>query len=200
MKRGKPKCVCAPSCKASATNKKSSEKFSVIRLPQTKIIKRQQKQTYEMQNDEPTLIVANFDNSRNANQRAKFQNDNKTSPTRRNEMMHHDEEETMNFNKTTESRLFATKFRNGYFDQHSSKVIPANGELNIGTLVSRIGWVNFLDLILSSLQMQPKFPHYSPVCSSDGRTYKNECQLRKRACRQENESLKVAYKGHCQRE
>lgn len=38
------------------------------------------------------------------------------------------------------------------------------------------------------------------MCSTDGRTFKNECQLRKRACRQENESLKVAYRGHCQRE
>lgn len=38
----------------------------------------------------------------------------------------------------------------------------------------------------------------TPICGSDGRTYKNICRLRKKACKKRMEDLTVAYYGTCQ--
>lgn len=67
MKKGLPKCVCAPNCKATAAANKSqrtssAKKIAVIQIPETRSLKRNEKRLTpsEMQSDEPTLIVANF--------------------------------------------------------------------------------------------------------------------------------------------
>jgi follistatin len=37
-----------------------------------------------------------------------------------------------------------------------------------------------------------------PICGTDGRSYRNICRLRKRACRRKSNNLSIAYSGTCQ--
>lgn len=67
LKKGQPKCICAPNCKASAAINKNRRVggegggIEVIKLPEMKSANRQYnvvRSASEMQSDEPTLIIA----------------------------------------------------------------------------------------------------------------------------------------------
>ncbi|CRL00234.1 CLUMA_CG013507, isoform A [Clunio marinus] len=193
MKKGFPKCVCAPNCKATAAanklkNVQNNKKISVIHLAERKNLKRSKKRKMqpEMQNDEPILIVATLNRKQNKrmNQRINREKNNLNETLILQPIksayhkVHTIQKNANNISQGVEDvDVLQTKIRSGYFDDDSTKLMRDIGNLNI---------------------KQQKFSHYNPICGSDSKTYKNECQLRKRACRQENKMLDVAYKGHCQ--
>lgn len=82
MKRGQPKCICSPNCKANAVinnNRKvdSNGDIEFIKLPDKKLINRPYSviRPSEMQSDEPTLIIAS-NSGQNLRQKINQSNNN----------------------------------------------------------------------------------------------------------------------------
>lgn len=122
LKRGQPKCICAPNCKASAAtmiNKNRKEVgggggFEVIQLPEMKNVNRQYSviRQSDMQSDEPTLIIAS---GRGRNSRQKFNQSNSNSEA----AVINTVRSLLPQNATVDNdvvRSIEMKFRNGYFN------------------------------------------------------------------------------------
>lgn len=152
MKKGLPKCVCAPNCKATAAANKhqkanSAKKIAVIQMSEMRNLKRNEKRLTpsEMQNDEPTLIVANFNRrqgSKKPNQRAdNKKNSNEAlvySPLINSNLDHEvqiSQRNTTNHTADHDASLIEMKIRSGFFNVHTSKV-TSNDDFFIGNFVS----------------------------------------------------------------
>jgi hypothetical protein len=128
MKRGQPKCVCAPNCKATATINKT-RKVGVnpaFQLPEMKIVNRHYSivrppiVSEPMQNDDPTIININ----RNVK---KFQHKTNQSTEAAHDVK-------MNNNTSNVARKIEWKFRSGYFNENSIHVANFR-ELYLGNIV-----------------------------------------------------------------
>lgn len=139
MKKGLPKCVCAPNCKASAAANKqnrklaNAKKITVIQMPEMKTLRRSEKRLspLEMQNDEPTLIVANF-NRRQSNKKT-----SQDGPKDLNEaslvyspLTHANLDQSLQIlqktasnasknNSIEDAKTVETKIRNGFYNENS---------------------------------------------------------------------------------
>jgi hypothetical protein len=155
MKKGLPKCVCAPNCKATAAANKNqrasnAKKIAVIQMPETRHLRRSEKRLTpsELQNDEPTLIVANFNRrtggGKKSNQRAdKDKSANEAliySPLIDANPEHQVHIHAMAKNASNETEFDANtvgmKIRSGFFNEHTMKVTSYVDGLYLGNLVS----------------------------------------------------------------
>ena len=150
MKKGLPKCVCAPNCKATAAANKhqkatSAKKIAVIQMPEMRNLKRNEKRLpSEMQNDEPTLIVANFNrrqSSKKPNQRTDSnKNSNEAlvySPLINANLDHQVQIHQGNVSNDTDqdANAIGMKIRSGFFNDHTVKV-TSNDDFYVGNFVS----------------------------------------------------------------
>lgn len=122
-------------------------------MPETRNMKRTEKRLtpIEMQNDEPTLIVANF-NRQKSNKRTNQRADNKKNP--RNDdrealtysplidsnppdhQVHIHQMSTNVSNETDNANTLGMKIRSGFFNDHTAKATSYDDGFYIGNLVS----------------------------------------------------------------
>lgn len=158
MKKGHPKCVCAPNCKATAaaTNKSrkvgSAKKIQVIQMPELRSMRRQNERRprFEMQNDEPTLIVANYNRRQSASKRppsiARL-DETKTSKNSDNEALIYSQMSTKAPKIPANDTSFETMLRNGEFNDYSITVTPYVEGFYFGNVVSKVFKLNFTQVL-----------------------------------------------------
>lgn len=157
MKKGLPKCVCAPNCKATAAANKqnrkvgSAKKIAVIQMPEMRNLRRNEKRLTpsEMQNDEPTLIVANFNRrqgikkptqggKKNANEALVYSPLIRANLEQPDQVLQVTSSGNASKNNTTDdSKTIEMKIRNGFFNDNTLKVTSYVVDEYYGNLVSK---------------------------------------------------------------
>jgi hypothetical protein len=142
MKRGQPKCVCAPNCKVTTTiNTKNckqgvNEGFTAFQSPEIKNINRHYTVVRpppvisEMQNDEPTIIDGRQQQPAKVLNNKKFNHSLGESPSSATSAS------SKLLNLTESLRQVEWKFRNGYFNANSIYLTSLANELHLGYIVS----------------------------------------------------------------
>lgn len=146
MKRGQPKCVCAPNCKATAAINKSHKVgvnggFTAFQLPDMNVnrhytVVRAPITSEIMQNDEPTIININRHDK-------KFQQKFNQSSEASLHGINNNNNDSNNSNLSSTARKIEWKFRSGYFNENSIHMTSNFKELYLGNIVSEVVLAKF---------------------------------------------------------
>lgn len=125
----------------------SAKKIAVIRMPETRNLRRGEKNRLtpsEMQNDEPTLIIANFNrqqgNSKKSNQSKQKNDANEAleySPLINTNLDQVQVLSMRNSSNETDHDAIGMKIRSGFFNDHTARVTSYIDAFYVGNLVSR---------------------------------------------------------------
>ncbi|KAJ6640905.1 putative cytochrome P450 6d5 [Pseudolycoriella hygida] len=218
QRNDQPKCVCAPNCKAmkrqeNNSNAKRTSRFidkedsiENVKRVGPKVRKKtgnlKRVQVFDANKDVEFVNPTN-NSSKNAKSEKVIVTDSKFF-----NKIHGDNKKRTNFNKSIAKGNLSSVMRDRHiFKEHSkwpSMIRTGSYGYDVPFPPNHFSPVRLnaqieITLLIATIpQESENGPYFKPVCGSDGRTYKTECQLKKRACRRGISTLRVAYKGQCQ--
>lgn len=195
MKRGQPKCVCAPNCKATAGINKNRKvgvngEFTTFQLPDTNInrhytVVRAPIPAEVMQNDEPTIININRHEKsfqKNLNQTLEASRQGTTDNSNGDGSL------------SSAARKIEWKFRSGYFNENSIHLTNNFKELYLGNIVSEF-IIIFKNIYCKIFFIRSRNLHTTvPFAAPTGRHIKMNVSYRSEHVDKKIKSLKFSIK------